>query len=223
MKLTYFHSKRAARHAVLVASLVICGASHADVTYSGRAFAVNLKLVNPSPNVLTFSDTGDLPPQGGSLSATLLTALVGTATLSSHTLTASTSGVGGVATSSASQQNLSAFTGQPAQVTASVVRSDTRADCGGVQGSSVVTNLTFGGSSVTVTGQPNQTISIPSVATLIINEQVVSGTGTGITVNALHLFVGTGEELVLSSSHSDVECFVSVRPETWGGIKSLYR
>src|SRR5436309_11509290 len=80
-------------------------AAYADVLYSGRAFGACVKLVNPNPNVLKFSDTGNLPPQGGSLSASLVTILVGTGTLSSHTVTASTSGANQVASSSASQEN----------------------------------------------------------------------------------------------------------------------
>ena len=69
--------------------------------------------------------------------------------------------------------------------TASVVQAQAHADCNGLQGSSVVTNLAFGGSSVVVTGAPNQMTSIPGVATLVINEQIIDPSGTVITVNAL--------------------------------------
>src|SRR5437899_3381437 len=168
-------------------------AARAAVTYSGRAYGAQVKLVNPQPNVLFFSDTGNLPPSGGSLSATLLSIALGN-TLSSTTISASTQGSAGVATSTAHQENVLAFSGQPAQVTATVVESHSRATCGGVSGSSLVTGLTFGGQAVTVSGQPNQTIVISSVATLIINEQIVASS-TDITVNALHLLLGTGEEV----------------------------
>jgi hypothetical protein len=205
--------------ALLLASLVSTSGATA---YSGRATGATVKLVNPGPNILVFADTGDLPPQGGSLSATLLTIQLQN-TLSSHTITASTSGGSGVANSSASQENVVAFPGQPAQVTASVVRADSHADCSGASGSSVVTDLTFGGSSVTVTGQPNQTVVIANVATLIINEQITVPNSIDITVNALHLILGTGEEVILSTAHSDVVCSTPSARATWGMLKALYR
>ena len=208
--------------AALLFTVGLATSAAAQFGYSGRAYGAQVKLVNPNPNVLFFSDTGDLPSSGGSLSATLLTILLGN-TLSSHTVTASCSGGSGQANSSASQENVVAFGGQPAQVTASVVSSQAHADCAGVSGSSVVTNLTFGGSAVTVTGQPNQTVTILGVATLVINEQIVNLAAREITVNALHLTVGTGEEVILSSSHSDVACATRAPGTTWGMIKSLYR
>ena len=217
-------SSRAA--VVSVAIAVACSAfaptAGADVTYSGRAYGAKVILVNPQPNVLIFSDTGDLPPTGGSLSATLLTISLGN-TLDSRTITASTGGSGGVASSSAHQEMVVAFQGQPAQVTADVVEAHSQATCAGVQGSSVVTNLTFGGVAVTVTGQPNQTVVIANVATLVINEQILVPGARDITVNALHLFVGTGEQVILSSAHSDVTCATPSREMTWGRIKMLYR
>jgi hypothetical protein len=197
-------------------------ATHADtITYSGRAYGAQVVLVNPVPNVLLFSDTGNLPSSGGSLSATLLTILVGT-TLSSHTISASTNGSAGVATSTAHQETVLAFSGQPAQLTADVVEAHSQASCGGASGSSVVTNLTFGGNAVVVTGQPNQTITFGVLATLVINEQIVVPGSPNITVNALHLTLGTGEQVILSSAHSDVNCVTSTRSTTWSRVKRLY-
>ena len=57
------------------------GARAATVSYSGRAYGAQVILVNPQPNVLLFSDTGELPSSGGTLSATLLTILLGSAFL----------------------------------------------------------------------------------------------------------------------------------------------
>ena len=205
---------------VMIATLAT-GSAAQSTSYSGRAYGAQVKLVNPQPNILIFSDTGDLPPQGGSLSATLLTILLGN-TLSSHTITASTQGASGVATSSAHQENVVVFPGQPAQLTADVVEAHSQATCATASGASVITNLTFGGSAVTVSGQPNQTIVIANIATLIINEQIL-GSSTDITVNALHLFLGTGEEVILSSAHSDLACVVPTRSSTWGQVKAIYR
>ena len=214
---------------ITAAALVLatCGALHpqraeAAVTYSGRAYGAQVTLVNPQPNVLLFSDTGPLPAAGGSLSATLVSIAVGV-TLQSQTVSASTSGSAGVATSNAHQQHVVAFSGQAAQLTADVVQADTRVDCSGVQGSSVVTNLTFGGTPVTVSGQPNQVVTIANVATLTINEQIHTAGSTDITVNALHLHLGTGEDVILSSAHSDVTCPTATRSSTWGRVKAIYR
>ena len=198
------------------------GARAATVSYSGRAYGAQVILVNPQPNVLLFSDTGELPSSGGTLSATLLTILLGS-TLSSHTITASTSGVSSVASSSAHQETVVAFPGQPAQLTADVVEAHSQATCGGISGSSIVTNLTFGGTAVVVTGAPNQTVSIPAIATLVINEQIVVPGALDITVNALHLTLGTGEQVILSSAHSDINCATPSRSTTWSRIKQIYR
>jgi len=197
-------------------------AARAAVTYSGRGYGAQVILVNPQPNVLFFSDTGNLPPSGGSLSATLLTIALGN-TLSSHTITASTSGVSGVASSSAHQEQVVAFSGQPAQLTADVVEAHSQATCAGVSGSSVITNLTFGGNAIVVSGQPNQTVTLGSVATLVINEQIVVQNSLDITVNALHLTLGTGEQVILSSAHSDISCATASRSSSWARVKQLYR
>lgn len=193
-----------------------------SVSYSGRGYGAQVVLVNPSPNILLFSDTGPLPPSGGSLSATLLTIALGT-TLTSQTISASTSGSAGVASSSAHQEMVVAFAGQPAQLTADVVEAHTQATCGGISGSSVVTNLTFGGTAVVVTGEPNQTVTLGALATLVINEQIVVPGALDITVNALHLTLGTGEQVILSSAHSDVNCVTATRSTTWSRVKRLYR
>jgi len=206
----------------VASSLVPVTVAVAAVSYSGRAFGAKVILVNPQPNVLVFSDTGDLPAAGGSLSATLLTIALGN-TLSSHTISASTSGSGGVAQSSAHQEQLVAFPGQPAQLTADVVEAHSQAVCSGAQGSSVIVNLTFGGNSVLVSGQPNQTVTIANVATLVINEQLTTPGDPNITVNALHLTLGTGEQVILSSAHSDIVCPTPTRSTSWARIKSIYR
>lgn len=53
-----------------------------------------------------------------------------------------------------------------------------------------------------VTGQPNQTIALPS-GNLILNEQIADE--TSITVNALHLVLDDGSDLVVSSARAGYE------------------
>src|SRR3989454_6844964 len=134
--------------------------------------------------------------------------------LNATLLSASTSGANGVAHSRASLADLVVLPGNAAQVTASFVQAESEATCNGVRGSTEVANATFGGQAIAVDPfAPNQTVGTPNpiggppVATLIINEQkTASGGGTqDITVNAVHLTLLTGDEVILSSAHSDVK------------------
>ena len=81
--------------------------------------------------------------------------------------------------------------------------------------------IVFAGASVIVTGAANQTVRIPGVATLVINEQIVAA--GSITVNALHLTLPTGDELIICSSHSDIECTTPTRQSTWGAVREMFR
>jgi hypothetical protein len=204
--------------ALVVGAALPCSVS-ANLIYSGRAFGARVVIVNPQPNELFFSDTVELPSSGGSLSPTLLSVGCGN-TLISRTVTASTVGAGNAANSSASQENAVAFPLQPAMTTASVVQAQAHADCNGLQGSSVVTNLAFGGSSVVVTGAPNQMTSIPGVATLVINEQIIDPSGTVITVNALPQ-PWNWREVIRSSARAGIECALPTQPRPWRAVKGL--
>ena len=187
--------------------------AQADITYSGRAFAafVNVPTLSVGPQFI--SDTGELPPSGGFKSAEFATFGV-PGVLNANLLVASTSGANSVARSAASLAEVVVLPGNAAQVTASFVRAESEATCNGVRGATEITNLTFGGQAIAVDPfAPNQTFVIPnpmggpSLATLVINEQKTS-TGAGaqdITVNALHLTLATGDEVILSSAHSDVQ------------------
>jgi hypothetical protein len=82
----------------------------------------------------------------------------------------------------------------------------------------VVAELAFGGQRIEAPpgGFPkNYTVTIPGVATLIINEQTETASGTyrELLVNALHLVVPGVAEVVLSSAKSDINC---VPPITQG-------
>ena len=187
--------------------------AQADITYSGRAFAafVNVPTLSVGPQFI--SDTGELPPSGGFKSAEFATFGV-PGVLNANLLVASTSGANSVARSAASLAEVVVLPGNAAQVTASFVRAESEATCNGVRGATEITNLTFGGQAIAVDPfAPNQTFVIPnpmggpSLATLVINEQKTStGAGTqDITVNAVHLTLATGDEVILSSAHSDVQ------------------
>ena len=188
-------------------------------SYSGRGYGAFVKVLN-IPNY--FGDTGNLPTTGGTLDAFLLN-VNSPGTIFANNLTGHADGGSCQANSNASVANLILLQGHPAQLTADVVTSMAHADCDGSTGSSTILNLVFGGIPVTVTGGPNQTVSIPGIATLIINEQIGVGS-SDVTVNALHLTLLDGSfEAIIASSHSDVDCLTPTRAATWGKLKALYR
>ena len=169
-------------------------------TYSGEATGLIADVPLLAP--LTVASTGPLPPAGGELDATALSASLDVLTsnvVSTGVLNASTSGgvpVIGVTDSTASVASISLLDGL---ITATAVSSEASAFFNGVNGSSSIADLTVGGVGIVVSGAANQTISVEilgvQIATLVINEQVSSVAPDGssnITVNALHLTVVDG-------------------------------
>lgn len=199
-------------------SLAAARPSAATTTYSGRAFGAQTHLTSP-PATLIFADTGNLPAAGGSLNATL-TGIMLAPTLTSGIVTCGTSGSGSTASSSATLESLAAFGGT---LSATRVEARSSVTCTSATGSVLVSGLIFAGTSVTVTGQPNQKISVAGVGTLVIDEQVVPVGEPDITVNALHLTLATGDDLIVASAHSDMDCTTPARATTWGTLKEHYR
>lgn len=181
------------------------------VTVGGRAFAAFVNAPTLGAGPLYLSDTGELAPNGGWEGAGLLGAQL-PSILSANVLNAATSGgehdAGPKADSSTSLADVAVLPGQAAQLTASFVRAQAEATGSGTTGSVQIYDLTFGGIPVQVTGLPNQRVEISGLlgplATLIINEQTVTSAGTSqtITVNALHLILATGEQVILASARS---------------------
>jgi len=190
------------------------------VVYSGRAFGAQVKVLVPIPSTRLYADAGVLASAGGSITASL--ASITDAVFSSGPTSCNSQGTSFVATSASAMARLSAFAGAAAALSCVNVASDTRAACEGVTGSTTISGLVFAGAAVTVTGVANQTVSIPGVATLVINEQIKAA--GAITVNALHLTLVSGEELTICSSHSDIGCSATpTRSSTWGEVKAIYR
>jgi len=207
--------------AVLALGLQAAIASaQSSISFSGRAYGASLHLTTP-PSDQVFADTGPLPPEGGMLTAEM--ASIGTAALTASAVACTTSGSGSSASSSAQAASVSAFAGGPAALTATEVRAESHANCAEAPGETIITGLTLAGLEVKVTGQPNQTVVIPGVATLVINEQIRQSGPPNIEVRALRLTLATGEELIVASAHSDVSCATPAQRSTWGEVKSLYR
>jgi hypothetical protein len=187
--------------AVLVLS---CGPAFAQTTYSGRSVGLYVDTARLGP--ISLSDTGALASTGGARSASLLQASVPNVA-SAGVLVACTSGGSGRADGNAGLVNLSVLPGSATALTASLVRASSHADCNGVRGGSEILGLTFCGKQITVTGEPNQKVSVAG-ATLVINEQKTTASGAyrKIEVNALHLTVLGVAEVIVSHAESDINC-----------------
>jgi hypothetical protein len=174
------------------------------ISYSGQSFSVKA-TVSSSTTVL--ADTGSLPSSGGALEASSLSALV-QQTVTADSLHAMTIGQGDRVRSEASVANI-VTTGGLNTVSADFAMSRAMAVSHGnspqISGLSQVDSLVVNGEAVSVTGQPNQTLPLID-GQLVINEQITSVSGdTGtITVNALHIILPGGTDVVLGSSRAGV-------------------
>jgi hypothetical protein len=189
--------------ACVVASILPATASAASTTYSGQATVVRANVLGQS---ITLADTGPLPESGGAQDATLLSASVpgfGTA----NVLHATTVAGGDSSRAEASVADAD-FTIAGNHVTADFLMSRAEARCdrgkASVSGSSDIVRLAINDQSVAVTGQPNQTVVLPTGGQVVINEQLTAP--GAITVNALHVTVPGLADVVISSSHADIKC-----------------
>jgi len=188
-------------------------ASANNTTFSGEATVVQATVLGLPPIVL--SDTGALDSTGGAREASLLDANV-PGLLTAEVLHASTVGQGQRSSSEASVANVTLTVGG-STISAGLLRARATAEChngtASVSGSSEIVDLVVNGQAVVVSGQPNQTISLP-VGRVIINEQQssVSGNTGDITVNALHVVVDGVADVIISSAHADITCGGPVCP-----------
>jgi hypothetical protein len=185
------------------------------VAFSGQATVLRVTTHGITDITTTVSDTGPLPPSGGALETSLLTVSV-PGLIAADVAHATTIGQADRARSEASVADVSLTAGGNT-ITADFLRSSAMAVCttGGpaVSGSSDIAALVINGQTIAVSGQPNQTITLPAGVEVIINEQSssISGNTGTITVNALHVIVPTvlgvaGADVVVSSAHADVVC-----------------
>jgi hypothetical protein len=174
------------------------------IGYSGQSISVK---ATASSSTTILADTGSLPSSGGALEASSLSALV-QQTVTADTLHAMTIGQGDRVRSEASVANI-VTTGGLNTVSADFAISRAMAVSHGnraeVSGSSQVDNVIVNGSPVSVTGQPNQVVPLIE-GQLVVNEQIssVNGDAGTITVNALHVMLSGGTDVVLGSSRAGV-------------------
>jgi len=197
----------------VLAGFALGAASVADAqTFSGRASAAIVAGVR-------HCDTGELPPGGGALANAQASIVAGI--LTTGQANSNCAGANDVATSSARVEAVAVVQALVNICSASLVRVQTESSCAGVIGSTEITGLTFAGVAVVVTGQANQTVTVNGVGTLVINERIDSG--SMITLNALHLTLASGVEIVLGSARCSYDCPVGVESDTWSRVKALYR
>ncbi|HYS72066.1 MAG TPA: choice-of-anchor P family protein, partial [Thermoplasmata archaeon] len=171
-----------------------------STAYGGRAYGVSTSI--PLIGDTTYADTGELPADGGALFADFTP--VGDSVASATVFLSYTRGFLDGGRSEVSASDITLLRGDPFEVVASFAYAGATATCGGASGTSEIPDLTVGGVSVPVTGEPNQIYSIPGVLTLVINEQ--NGGTQDMTVNALHLTTVAGIEAVVASARSMVDC-----------------
>ena len=109
-------------------------------------------------------------------------------------------------------------------IQADLLRSQAEATCSGGQasasGSSEVAGLVINGTAIAVSGNPNQTVDVPGLLRVVINEQSGSASGnrSDITVNALHVTAfdplsgQTLADVIISSAHADISCAAACPP-----------
>jgi hypothetical protein len=178
--------------------LPIVGGGGTTQTVTGIASAVQATtILGP---LTTLASTGTLSDITDARDASQLMGGV-PALLSAETLHATAIGLSDRVASQASLGNL-ALGIAGISIGADAVLAQAEAAAGSATGSSVLGNLMIDGVPVDVSGDPNQTISLPG-GRLVINEQ--TATAGGIVVNALHLVVDGVADVVLGSATAAVQ------------------
>ena len=190
------------------------GGGSLTTTYSGDATAVDITLntVLLGETRIVLSDTGQLDASGGmiekGLSESVQTGLVD---LGVSVLSTSVTGSGDLTHANATVVGLELSVLDALTVSASVLQANASTQClsGEVnaQGDSHIAQLVINGEDIIVTGEPNQTISIPGVASVIINEQIISG--RTIETNALHISLLEEDEPLLGLIDLGLDTLVS--------------
>jgi hypothetical protein len=199
-----------------------------STAYAGRAYALsaNMNVLSAAGgggtniSVGPVSDTGQLPSSGGMIDKSLV-ALMNPQPLGLDVgiLDGSTTGSGNQTVSWANVLGADVNLDNGAlRVTADVLQATATATCtngsAGLSGDSTIANLVISGGGQTIpvsaAAPPNTTITIPNLATIIVNEQYVSG-GREV-VNALHVKLGGSlsplatADVIVSHAEAGITC-----------------
>jgi len=189
----------------------------ASTTFSGQATAVKGTVAGIPVGPL--ADTGPISPSGDTREATVLEYPISglpdptNGALVAEVLHAAVVAGGNSSSAEASVASFALRAGGQS-IDAAFLMARASATCNGssatVTGSSEVAGLTVNGQSVAVTGEANQTISVLGLGQIVINEQTTGSSASAnegdITVNALHVVLVGGTDLVVASAHADIAC-----------------
>jgi hypothetical protein len=176
---------------ISMAGVLLSGSPAAAQSYGGSATGAIVTV--PTTGTTIRAATGTEPISGGGEEAGLLvgdipsSATGGVVGLGAGVMHSAIVGLD--ATRAEASMDAITLTISNNTITASFIMARGTASCGpAVTGSAILSNLVINGQSITVTGNPNQTVTLPN-GTAVINEQTssISGTTGQITVNALHV------------------------------------
>jgi hypothetical protein len=196
---------------------VVVASSAAAATYGGSATGATVTVTATGTTIR--AATGSLSISGGMADAMIAVGdIPGSATGGVVTLSASAlhSAVVGTGPDDRAEASMGAvgLTVSSNQISADFIMARSTASCGPtVTGSSMLDNLVINGQSIAVTGDPNQTVTLPN-GTAVINEQTstLNGTAGEMTVNALHVQTHdaiTGQpiaDVILSQADAKIDC-----------------
>jgi autotransporter-associated beta strand protein len=186
-----------------------------DADYSGRAVVVS---GNAAGIPFTWGDTGELPEEGGSRQSSFLafdeadaaSGEIGHASVIGQVdRTRAEASVGGVTL------NANGILIEADFAMARALAVFQSGGSTGLAGVSEIGTLHVAGTPVVVTGEPNQSVALPN-GRVVINEQIV--TDSAITVNAIHVVLDAGLDLVVASARAGYQ---SVQPPPPGGDDSI--
>lgn len=186
-------------------ALAVAQPAFAAQAVNGSAYGAKVSLAGAS--VLSPTPTVTLPPSGARQQTTLASVTVPGGVLTAHALNVETNGdpSKGTSHSQASVSNVTAFSNLvPTLLTAKTITASCDATPSGETGSATIVDGVVSGVPVLTTNpSPNTTISVPGVATVVLNQQVHNSDGS-LTVNAVHITVlptvNGGADVVLASA-----------------------
>src|SRR5713226_6477493 len=185
MRQTHHCRLRLVTVVLMLAGVLAWPAASKAQTVTGQARAAQATVTGPLGTTTTavLADTGTLSGVNDERDAGQVTGSV-PSLLSAEVLNAFTYSYPDEVDSGASLGNVN-LTVAGVGISADLVMAQASQVLGAAgSGSSIIDNLSINGVPVVVTGDPNQTISIPG-GQVVINEQTISPTGTAV-VNALH-------------------------------------
>lgn len=205
---------------LLVSSFLLLASSVDAQVFGGRSIGVSATINNGTPTNYIFADTGQLPPSGGNITISVPSSFI-SGVMSTGVLTASTSGALRSSQSVTVANDVDIVVGG-VRIRANRVTANAGciccpgvgdATCGGSTTFNALTITDQSGTvtNVSVTGQPNQVVTLPNgVGTLTLNQQLTAD--GSITVNGMRVDAsanGVVYALIVASAASSLECLVT--------------